>query len=58
MNMHYWGSNAKFPYDDRNDIMNTAARAQFNITIVLIVLYIPTMLCTYLPIFFILYKYD
>lgn len=52
MNMHYWGSNAKFPYDDRNDIMNTAARAQFNITIVLIVLYIPTMLCTYLPIFF------
>lgn len=47
MNMHYWGSNAKFPYDDRNDIVNTATRAQFHITIILIVL------CAYLPIFYI-----
>lgn len=41
MNMHYWGSNAKFPYHDRDDITNTAARAQFNITIILIVLCVP-----------------
>lgn len=56
MNMHYWGSNTKFPYDDRNDIMNTAARAQFNITITRIVLCVPTH---YLPIFYItLYEND
>lgn len=55
MNMHYWGSNVKFPYDDRNGIMNTAAGAQFNITIIFIVLCVPS---TYLPIFYALYEDD